>query len=292
MSVYRISHIFQMLGLHCPNHQNHWGADNGEVQLLTSWQDEARQEPDGRLSFRLARPEWAAKNKRGLKHRMDQLERARAGVPTFINLAFDRNNGADVNKRTIDNSRRPQYFLLNSVFMEGDETRGMAGKELADVHALQDAVFAISKKAEQETRHLEDLEIRAPVKRDQVQLATKQEWEREAKRRNVDPNRESKVYMISVGDPDLPDLPERFKIGYSQHPEERIKQLQTGSPFKLGLHTHSPYAMPGRAAYSWEQEIHRRLAEHRLHGEWFAPEAVDEAVELVTTALPLDLDDE
>ena len=289
MSVYLISHVFQMLGLHCPNHQNHWGADNGEVQLLTTWQDLARKEPDGLISFPLAHPDWAVKNKGGLNHRMEQLKRAHAGVPTFINLAFDSNDGADDYDRSIDYSRRPQYLRLKSLFMEGDETRGIAGEELADVYTLRNAVFAISKKAERETRHVEELEKRAPVKRVEVQLASDEEWQREAKRRGVDPNRNAMVYMISV---DEVDVPERFKIGFSQDPEVRKNQLQSSSPFKLAIYTHSPYAMPGRAAYSWEQEIHRRMKEHRLHGEWFAPDAAKEASAMVNTALALDLDDE
>lgn len=288
MSVFRVSHVFRMLGLHCPNHQNHWGADNGEVQLLTSWQDETRIEPDGRRSFRLAHPEWGIKNKPGFLHRMEQLEQARAGIPTFINLAFDKNKGIDSDNRTIDVNRPPQYFQLDGLFMAGVETRGLAGQELANVSALKEAVFAVSKRAQQETQHLEDLESRAPIKRDQVPVVSQEQWQVEAMRCSVNPNREAMVYMVSV---DEPGIPERIKIGFSQNPEERIKQLQIGSPFKLVLYTHSPYEMPGRAAYSWEQEIHRRLIKYRLHGEWFAPAAIKEAHAIVETALPLDIDD-
>jgi hypothetical protein len=53
------------------------------------------------------------------------------------------------------------------------------------------------------------------------------------------------------------------KIGSAYDPFERLKQLQTGSPTKLKIEALL------KGACKREREIHKLLAKHRVHGEWF-----------------------
>ena len=53
------------------------------------------------------------------------------------------------------------------------------------------------------------------------------------------------------------------KIGMSQNPENRLKELQTGNPHPLTLAA----IVPG--GYVLERQLHERFAAHRLSGEWF-----------------------
>lgn len=53
------------------------------------------------------------------------------------------------------------------------------------------------------------------------------------------------------------------KIGCAYDPFERLKTLQTGSPTKLKIEA----LLKGAAKR--EREIHKLLAKHRVHGEWF-----------------------
>lgn len=55
-----------------------------------------------------------------------------------------------------------------------------------------------------------------------------------------------------------------YKIGASNNPDKRLKQLQTGNPFKLFLL--SVYRIKDR---SIEKLIHKSLKKHNLEGEWF-----------------------
>lgn len=55
-----------------------------------------------------------------------------------------------------------------------------------------------------------------------------------------------------------------IKIGVAVDVEERLRTLQCGSPFELRLIARVP------GGYDLEADLHRRLCEHRLHGEWFA----------------------
>jgi excisionase family DNA binding protein len=59
---------------------------------------------------------------------------------------------------------------------------------------------------------------------------------------------------------------ERVKIGYATHPENRLRDMQLGSPVPLTL----VRAIPTHAAEKLERKLHERYAAHRLHGEWFA----------------------
>ena len=55
-----------------------------------------------------------------------------------------------------------------------------------------------------------------------------------------------------------------IKIGFtSKAPEERLCQLQTGSPTKLRI--------VGLIPQDREKELHVRFAKHHSHGEWFRP---------------------
>jgi hypothetical protein len=66
------------------------------------------------------------------------------------------------------------------------------------------------------------------------------------------------VYFITTAEAD------RVKIGFtSNSPASRLRELQTGSPFELCI------IATECGSLAREQELHRRFAEHRLHGEWF-----------------------
>jgi len=58
-----------------------------------------------------------------------------------------------------------------------------------------------------------------------------------------------------------------IKIGISDKPEKRVKQLQTGNPNKLSLiHTEE---IEDNLAESIELEIHKNLKLKKTVGEWF-----------------------
>ena len=57
----------------------------------------------------------------------------------------------------------------------------------------------------------------------------------------------------------------RVKIGYTKgDPNQRLRNLQCGSPMPLGIYT----AFPGNR--ETEKRFHETFAPLRLHGEWFA----------------------
>lgn len=55
----------------------------------------------------------------------------------------------------------------------------------------------------------------------------------------------------------------RVKVGFSKEPEKRLKELQTGSPYKLSLLTQ----WPGNETD--ERRAHARLRRYKIGGEWF-----------------------
>lgn len=57
------------------------------------------------------------------------------------------------------------------------------------------------------------------------------------------------------------------KIGYSQDPEKRLKQLQTGSSDKLTLH--AKINVEKEHVKLLEKTIHRMNSHKRIDGEWF-----------------------
>lgn len=54
-----------------------------------------------------------------------------------------------------------------------------------------------------------------------------------------------------------------FKVGFTKSPVARVKELQTGCPFRLGM------LLIIEADAVVERVIHRKLSEYRLTGEWF-----------------------
>jgi hypothetical protein len=53
------------------------------------------------------------------------------------------------------------------------------------------------------------------------------------------------------------------KIGFTTHVASRVSALQTGVPVKLAVYRTLA------AHHSYERELHRRFAKHRMEGEWF-----------------------
>lgn len=71
------------------------------------------------------------------------------------------------------------------------------------------------------------------------------------------------------------------KIGYSDNPEKRLKQLQTGNPEQLYLH-HTISIVSSRARLV-EQFIHSQINYKRTKGEWFRM-SPEEAKSILTFA--------
>jgi hypothetical protein len=67
-----------------------------------------------------------------------------------------------------------------------------------------------------------------------------------------------KLYVIRA------DKSTLFKVGISEDPKERLRTLQTGSPFRLKI-IHAVFV----SSFNQEREAHRLLAPWRIHGEWF-----------------------
>jgi len=63
------------------------------------------------------------------------------------------------------------------------------------------------------------------------------------------------------------------KIGASETPEQRIKTLQTGSPYKLAVLALINADNMEHARWM-ESAMHRRLAKYRINGEWFRQDVV------------------
>jgi hypothetical protein len=83
------------------------------------------------------------------------------------------------------------------------------------------------------------------------------------------------VYIIRSRKPNL------AKVGFSKHPEDRLSELQTGSPSKLELAGCWP------ATREDETAIHKALHAHWSHGEWFN---LDQAWDAVTERLGMEAD--
>lgn len=69
----------------------------------------------------------------------------------------------------------------------------------------------------------------------------------------------SVVYIIGSK-----ELPTRHKIGWAKDPEQRIRELQTGSPVPLEI-----IGVIRGGTLETENELHVAFGQHRLHGEWF-----------------------
>jgi hypothetical protein len=74
------------------------------------------------------------------------------------------------------------------------------------------------------------------------------------------------VYFIREGHDHLSEG--EFKIGFSVNPEERMRNLQTGNPRPLVLH--SKIACPGKQfAKQLEGSLHQYFLPKPHNGEWF-----------------------
>ena len=85
------------------------------------------------------------------------------------------------------------------------------------------------------------------------------------------------VYIIRQGDTRL------FKIGVSNNPMRRLKNLQTGNPHPLKMMF--SVACHGLSAYEAEALIHRHLSKERVKGEWFDIQSDDRVVSIAQCML-------
>ena len=74
------------------------------------------------------------------------------------------------------------------------------------------------------------------------------------------------MYVYAIRNKDTGNV----KIGISKHPEERLKQLQTGCDGLLELIA----VRPAENRYADEKRLHNDNSKHHIHGEWFTEEAV------------------
>lgn len=81
---------------------------------------------------------------------------------------------------------------------------------------------------------------------------------------DIRPRPDLYVYAARAGSGDI-------KVGISQHPEKRIKQLSISSPSPLQLVYVRRADKPG---YASETEAHRALVEYHIHSEWFTADAL------------------
>lgn len=70
----------------------------------------------------------------------------------------------------------------------------------------------------------------------------------------------SYIYVIGADSPP-------YKVGISQDPQRRLKNLQTGHPQKLYIHSIKETEVSKTKLL--ESVIHHYLKLHRTHGEWF-----------------------
>jgi len=70
------------------------------------------------------------------------------------------------------------------------------------------------------------------------------------------------MYLYVIAD----DYNDIVKFGYSQDPDSRVCQLQTGNPHSLRV-VHRAWA--GDRCAVLESRLHHEFAHHRVRGEWF-----------------------
>lgn len=66
------------------------------------------------------------------------------------------------------------------------------------------------------------------------------------------------------------------KIGISDNPQKRLKQIQTGHPEKIEI-KHLEEISTRRKTLELEKNLHRDFSIYRSHGEWFNM-TVDDAI--------------
>lgn len=85
---------------------------------------------------------------------------------------------------------------------------------------------------------------------------------------NKNKNKYGYVYIFKCAD--------KYKVGYSKHVEQRIKQLDT-RPFKLEL----VFKCYSERAYDIEQEVHSRLEAYKITNEWYDNISVDFIIDTI-----------
>lgn len=70
------------------------------------------------------------------------------------------------------------------------------------------------------------------------------------------------AYLYVIGGTEKP-----YKIGITNNPARRLKNLQTGHPKKLKLHHIE--LIPDDQVRLLEQTIHNTIKHRKTHGEWF-----------------------
>lgn len=80
-------------------------------------------------------------------------------------------------------------------------------------------------------------------------------------------------YIYVIGGNEKP-----YKIGITNNPARRLKNLQTGHPSKLKIHHIEP--VPDNQVRLIEQTIHQTIKYRKTHGEWFDIELEDAIAEV------------
>ena len=98
-----------------------------------------------------------------------------------------------------------------------------------------------------------------------INIKKEKNWFNDYVHRNtkvVERDKSGYVYLMSCED--------KYKIGYSQNVERRLKQLDTRPfPLKLVIKVYS------EIAYDIEQELHKSLQEYKLTGEWYSSDILN-----------------
>ena len=69
-----------------------------------------------------------------------------------------------------------------------------------------------------------------------------------------------------------------IKIGKTDDTYKRLKELQTGNPYKLSILL-TIMMTSVNDAFSLEQELHQLFKDYRLEGEWFEAEPVFKVID-------------
>ena len=84
----------------------------------------------------------------------------------------------------------------------------------------------------------------------------------------VIPNRFYILLVILVANLYLLKSDDKYKIGVSENPKDRVKQLQTGNPYDIELIKTESFDTK-KYAHDLEERLHKQLSEFREEGEWF-----------------------
>lgn len=84
----------------------------------------------------------------------------------------------------------------------------------------------------------------------------------------------NKIYLIKSLNEGL------YKIGVSNRPNNRLKEVQTGNPSPVGI----VHLYESENAYKIESVLHNRYSHYNTHGEWFELSIKEEVSFLETCA--------